>query len=138
MAKKDPLKDKRNPDGTIKKGESGNLNGRPRGAKGYLAQWKKVVKKIADIEKKDKNDIELDLIISGYKNALKGNYRFYQDILDRVYGKAVSHIEIKDEREDEVKDTSELLEIAQSYEEKIKETIQKKLPDGQQKDKTSN
>lgn len=91
MAKdKNPVKNgdklERNPDGTIKSGVL-NPNGRPTGTENFSTKWRKAIEKIASQNDMDVDEIEQQLLLVGYKKAKEGDYRFYQDIFDRVYGK---------------------------------------------------
>jgi hypothetical protein len=40
-------------------------------------------------------EIEEQLIIVGYKKAKDGNFNFYSDLMDRVYGRAIQPTEVE-------------------------------------------
>lgn len=72
----------------IKKGERLNPNGRPNGQKNYATLYKEALIKLGQLNNKTPDELELELISSGFTNARKGDYRFYKDVLDRIHGQA--------------------------------------------------
>lgn len=78
----------------FKKGESGNPNGRPLGQKNYATLYKEALIKLGQLKNKTPDELELELISSGFTNAGKGDYRFYKDVLDRLHGTAVQKTEL--------------------------------------------
>jgi len=72
-----------------KKGESGNPAGRPKGSKNYRILFREAYVAIAkDLRLgKDPDALLVEILKRGIKEALKGNYSFYKDIMDRLYGK---------------------------------------------------
>jgi hypothetical protein len=91
-----------------KKGESGNPNGRPKGAKNYKTLFREAYVAIAKDLRLGKNlDILLvEILKRGIKEALKGNYPFYKDIMDRLYGKPKSEASVS-LREEKLADLEE-------------------------------
>jgi len=73
-----------------------NYDGRPKGSKNFTTLWKEAVKKIAKMrdEELDPDDVELVLVKKAFKKASEGNFKFYKDIMDRVYGKATQKTDI--------------------------------------------
>jgi len=63
-----------------------NLKGNP-GSRQYCKLFEEAIKKIAT-DDPTLTDAERDLAIIGIKEALKGSYHFYKDVMDRLYGKA--------------------------------------------------
>jgi hypothetical protein len=84
----------------FKKGESGNPAGRPKGAKNYKTLFREAYTAIAkDLRLgKDPDDLLVEILKRGIKEALKGNYPFYKDIMDRLYGKPKQTIETEEEK----------------------------------------
>ena len=81
---------KRSAKGTFVKGFSGNPEGKPVGTKSFSTIWKEFIIKVAKDDKiKDIDDIEKQLLAVAFNRAKNGDYSFYKDIFDRVYGKAV-------------------------------------------------
>jgi hypothetical protein len=80
----------------FKKGQSGNPNGRPKGALNYRTRFLKAATSVAEALKlgKEPDAVELEIVKRGIIQALKGNFNFYRDILDRLYGKAPDKMEI--------------------------------------------
>jgi hypothetical protein len=77
-------------------GVSGNPAGRPKGAKNFTTLFEKAVK---DVAKKlelgeDPDNVEIEIIKRGIKEALAGKYPFYKDIFDRIYGQPKGNIDI--------------------------------------------
>lgn len=78
----------------FKPGESGNPNGRPLGQKNYATLYREALVKIAKLNNKDPDELEMELISSGILNARKGDYRYYKDILDRLHGRPKETIDL--------------------------------------------
>jgi hypothetical protein len=78
----------------FKPGQCGNPNGRPEGSKNFSTLFEEVARDIAKNKSKDVNEIRKSLIKMGVKKALKGNFKFYQDIMDRDLGQAKKNIDI--------------------------------------------
>ena len=76
----------------FKKGESGNPNGRPKGRKDYATLFREAIIIIAELNKVDPESIEAKIVQKGLSEALKGDYRFYKDHLDRMHGQATQPI----------------------------------------------
>lgn len=77
-----------------KPGHTNNRNGRPKGQRNYATIYREALIKLAESQEKTPEEIEEILVQSGLKNALKGDYRFYQDIHDRLHGKPKQGIEL--------------------------------------------
>lgn len=71
----------------MKKGETRNPNGRPAGQRNYATIYKEALRKIAETQNMTPEQLEEIMVQSGLKNAIKGDYKFYQDTLDRLHGK---------------------------------------------------
>jgi hypothetical protein len=84
----------------FKKGESGNPAGRPKGSRNYKTLFREAYKHIAKDLKlgKDPDALLVEILKRGIKEALKGNYPFYKDIMDRLYGKSKQTIENDEKR----------------------------------------
>ena len=78
----------------FKKGESGNPKGKPLGALSFKTKWFKFVDKVAKSKKISSEEVEEQLLAIAYKSAKNGDYRFWQDIFDRVYGKPIQTTEL--------------------------------------------
>jgi hypothetical protein len=79
-----------------KKGESGNPAGRPKGSRNYRTLFREAYIAIAKDLKlgKDPDALLVEILKREIKEALKGNYPFYKDILDRLYGKPKSEANV--------------------------------------------
>lgn len=78
----------------FKKGESGNPNGRPKGQRNYETIRREAIIAIGKQNNKTPNEIEEMLVAKGVSEALKGDYRFYKDDLDRTHGTATSNVDV--------------------------------------------
>lgn len=93
----------RNPDGTFKKGVSGNPAGKPVGTTSFKTKWEKFIEKVATQNNMTPEEIDEQLLAVGFKKAKEGDFQFYKDIHDRVHGKAVQPTELKGNIEVEIK-----------------------------------
>jgi hypothetical protein len=77
-----------------------NLKGRPKGAKSFSTLFEKAVKEINKSLKlgKEPDAVQIEIVKRGIAQALKGNYSFYKDILDRLYGQAKQTIETEEKK----------------------------------------
>ena len=76
-------------------GKSGNPNGRPLGQKNYSTLYREALVKLATMEGVEPDDLELEIILNGLKNAKVSDYRFYKDLLDRIHGKAPDTVRVE-------------------------------------------
>jgi len=77
-----------------KKGDpSPNPKGYTPGKLHYATLRKLAVLKLAKKMKLKPNEVDVLLIINGLSAALKGDYRYYKDDLDRVHGRAQAKVE---------------------------------------------
>ena len=76
-----------------KKGESGNPNGRPAGAKNFTTLFNEAINKIAKERNIKSLEAETDLVVKAYLEARRGNFNYYRDIMDRKFGKPKETIE---------------------------------------------
>lgn len=74
-------------------GKSGNPNGRPLGQKNYSTLYREALIKLAKLNDKEPEELELEMISKGILSARAGDYRFYKDVLDRLLGTAVQKID---------------------------------------------
>jgi hypothetical protein len=74
-------------------GQSGNPNGRPLGQKNYSTLYREALIKLAKLNDKEPEELELEMISKGILSARAGDYRFYKDVLDRLLGTAVQKID---------------------------------------------
>lgn len=71
-----------------------NREGRPVGSKDFETDFDEAVEEIAREEGITRSQARKDLLKVAYKNAKQGNYSFYKDIHDRVYGQAANKTDI--------------------------------------------
>jgi hypothetical protein len=86
----------------FKKGQSENPTGRPKGARNYRTLFREAYMTIAkDLRLgKDRDVLLIEILKRGIKEALKGNYPFYKNIMDRLYGrpKSETNVNLREER----------------------------------------
>lgn len=76
-------------------GPSLNPTGRPVGRLNFSTRFFNVIEKLAKQNNLTAEEIEEQLIIVGYKKAKEGNFNFYSDLMDRVYGRAIQPTEVE-------------------------------------------
>ena len=76
-----------------KKGECPNINGRPNGQRNYVTIYREALKKIGEAKNLTPEEVEDLLYSSGLSKALKGDYNFFRDTLDRLHGKPMQRTE---------------------------------------------
>jgi hypothetical protein len=77
----------------FKKGQSGNPKGYPKGQRNYATIYREALMKIAASQNMSFEEMENILVQSGLSKAIKGDYKFYQDVMDRVHGKPQQSID---------------------------------------------
>lgn len=80
----------------FKPGKSGNPLGRPKGKKNFetyfMEAWKEVAEDLRLNKDPDKGKIEILKI--GFEEIFKGNYQFWRDFVERLFGKPTTEIDI--------------------------------------------
>lgn len=80
--------------GKWKPGQSGNPKGHPKGQRNFATIYREALKQLAKEKKTTPEKLE-DLILKvGIAKAIGGDYRFWQDINDRLNGKPVQKNEL--------------------------------------------
>lgn len=69
--------------------------GRPEGSRNFATIYRAALKKIAEANGKSLDEIEDDLVKVAINRAKDGDFRFYQDLMDRLNGKPVVRTENK-------------------------------------------
>lgn len=93
--KPDSDKEGRNPDGSFAPGNRLSVGkGRPLGSESFRTKFKRAIEVLAAKEGKTFDELEADLIRVGFKNARSGDYHFYQDVMDRNFGKPKQPLEV--------------------------------------------
>ena len=82
----------RNADGTFKKGHT-KLGGIALGTNHFETDFDEAVCELAKEEGITRSEARKTLLKVAYKNAKDGNYSFYKDIHDRIYGQATTKTE---------------------------------------------
>ena len=76
-----------------KKGEKVKGAGHPKGQRNYETIRREAIISIGIANGKTPEEIEEMLVAKGVSEALKGDFRFYKDDLDRTHGQAVQKTE---------------------------------------------
>jgi len=76
------------------KGVSGNPNGKRVGTQSFSTKWKKFIEKVAERNKLTVDEIEEQLLAEGFRRAKSGEFNFWSNILDRLYGKPLQSTEL--------------------------------------------
>ena len=85
------------PGGTFKEGNPGG--GRPKGQKNYATLYRDALEKLAKLNDIDPDILEVEIAQKGIAKAREGDYRFYKDTLDRLFGKAQDNVDITSNNE---------------------------------------
>jgi hypothetical protein len=70
----------------FKKGQSGNPKGRPKGSRDYKTLIDEALITIGKTEDMTACEVEVALVQTAITKAMTGNYRFYADIMNRLFG----------------------------------------------------
>jgi len=87
-----------------------NYKGRPKGSKDFKTKFYEFVEKVADKNDTEVKHIEEELLRTAFERARNGDFRFWKDLQDRIYGKAVRRTDLTTQGE---KITSEMEEHKQ-------------------------
>jgi len=79
------------------KGVSGNPNGRPKGKKNYSTLQEEAIRSYGKRNKMTEEKIELLIHEHGIDQAIKGDYNFFRDYMDRTHGKPKDTIDLQGE-----------------------------------------
>lgn len=74
-----------------KNGESGNPNGYPKGQRQFKTVYREALVQLAKKNNKTPEDIEWEIISKGILQARTGDFKFYKDLLDRLFGSALQN-----------------------------------------------
>lgn len=69
--------------------------GRPQGCRNFATIYRAALQKVAEANDQSLDDVEDDLVRVAIDRARKGDFKFYQDLMDRLNGKAVVRTENK-------------------------------------------
>ncbi len=84
---------KRNKRGQFVPGSSGNYKGRPEGSENFKTKWENLLKEIAKQNELNLTEVEEQLFMIAYSRAKAGDFQFWKDIHDRIYGKPILSID---------------------------------------------
>lgn len=62
--------------------------GRPKGLRNFATLYREAIVKIAKSTNQDPESFELEIVEQALRKARNGDIRFYQDMMDRLHGKA--------------------------------------------------
>ena len=80
----------------FKKGDKRiNREGHPLGQKNYATLRREAIIKLGQLNNKTPEEINVMLISGGLGRALKGDFRYYKDDLDRTHGKPTETINLE-------------------------------------------
>jgi hypothetical protein len=83
------------------KGVSGNPNGRPKGTLNFSTVFEKALGKLSKSKDGDITDLEEKLVLAGFKRAMAGDYRYWNSIMDRRFGKDTKKQEQEEQKPQE-------------------------------------
>lgn len=68
--------------------------GRPPGQKNYAVIYREALIKIGEQTGIEPDELERSLVTKAFTEARKGNFRFYQDLMDRLHGKPAQSLSL--------------------------------------------
>ena len=79
-----------------KPGQSGNPKGRPKGKRSFKYDFEQAAREIAKSMRlgKEPDAVYLKLMKKGIETGMKGNYNFWKDLVERLYGKESMEIKV--------------------------------------------
>jgi hypothetical protein len=95
----------------FKPGQSGNPYGRPPGSLNFATKFRAFIEKVAKQNEMTADEIEQQLLAIGYKRAKEGDYQFWRDLHDRVYGKPQGSLDVTS-KGDKISNTREEIKHA--------------------------
>lgn len=103
-------------------GVSGNPHGRPKGRKNFETYFKEAWREVAEALNlnKDPDKAKIEIIKLGFKRMFKGDYQFWRDFMDRLFGKAPVEIDIDVTQKRILEIETKVLEALEKEEEKEK------------------
>ena len=85
----------RNEKGQLLPGSVLNPEGKPPGTRNFSTDFDEVVEEIAKLNKITKSEARKVLLKVAYMNAKDGNFNFWKDIHDRIYGKVPDSLKVQ-------------------------------------------
>jgi hypothetical protein len=82
---------------SFKPGQSGNPNGRPKGRKNFETYFFEAWRQVAEELKmnKEPDQAKVEIIKLGFRRIIKhGDYKFWQDFINRLFGKPPENVDI--------------------------------------------
>ena len=70
------------------------VGGKKIGSRSFSTLFDEAIKKIVKEKKLPITNPEVDLVVKAVVEALKGNYAYYRDIMDRKYGQPTKNIDL--------------------------------------------
>ena len=77
------------------KGETGNPNGRPKGRKNFATVYREALEHLARLNHTTADALEVEMYANALAKARKGEYSFYRDTVDRLYGRAQENVNMQ-------------------------------------------
>jgi len=110
-------------DTQFKPGNNANPSGRPKGRKNFKTLFYAALERIGEKTGVDPEDIEMELIETGIVYARKGDYKFWKDVQDRVYGQSMKKMEVSAPDGEPLFHDPKAKEVAAKYEEEMFELL---------------
>lgn len=79
----------RNENGRFVKGFTANPLGRPKGKKDYATEMDEAIEEYAKLNGMKAAEVKIRIYMKGTSEALKGDYNFFKDYMDRRHGRPV-------------------------------------------------
>jgi len=102
-----------------------------KGETNFMTDFRIAAKEVAEALKlgKKPDAVKIELVKRGIREGLAGNYPFYKDLVERLYGKVEEPIKIKEEKmPEQIPEVSELEKrVAKIYAEELKKSLRKPI-----------
>ena len=89
------IQETRNDKGQYLPGVSGHPEGKIPGTRNFSTDFDEVTEEIAKLNKITKSEARKVLLKVAYMNAKDGNFNFWKDIHDRIYGKVPDSLKVQ-------------------------------------------
>jgi hypothetical protein len=97
--KQENNKPKRDEKGRLLPGNTANISGRPKGTRDWKTDFNEAIRVIAEETGNTISEVRTAILVRGVSEARKGNFNFWNHIVEREYGKIRQGIDFKDQTE---------------------------------------
>ena len=115
----------------FKKGYDLKRHIKQKGERSFKTIFEEAAREVAEALRlgKKPDAVQIELVKRGIREGLAGNFPFYKDLIERLYGKVEEPIKIKEEKmPEQIPEVSELEKrVAKIYAEELKKSLRKPI-----------